>query len=253
MVELYIKYVTFTNFVPLIHTLIISWYNLCMYDIEFKKKVISLRKEGRTYSEINRILKTNIPKSTLSVWSAHANLSDSEKVRIEKAILTNSQKGRLNALANNRVKRERYFLDIHERIKHLKNILHDKNVAKIALSMLYLGEGSKTQKGSLLFCNSDPGIINLFLRLFRYLYIIDESKFRCTLQCRADQDIKGLEKFWSRITEIPASKFYKAQIDPRTIGKPSKKLDYKGVCRIDYFSADIYHEIMKIGKLLTGL
>ena len=89
-------------------------------------------------------------------------------------------------------------------------------------------------------------VIQLFLNLLRYCYDIDETKFRCTLQCRADQDIKKLEKFWSQITRIPLSQFYKARIDPRTNGRPSRNLDYKGVCRIDYFSADIFMELKQI-------
>ena len=69
-------------------------------------------------------------------------------------------------------------------------------------------------------------------------------------QCRADQDIKKLEKFWSKITKIPPSQFYKARIDKRTIGKKTLKLEYKGVCRIDYFSADIFTELMKLPRIL---
>ena len=116
--------------------------------------------------------------------------------------------------------------------------------------MLYLGEGSKARKGSLCFANSDPLVIELFLSLMRKCYSIDTNKFRCTVQCRADQDIKNLENFWMAITKIPKSQFYKAQIDPRTIGKPSRRLAYKGVCRIDYFSADIFTELMVIPKVV---
>ena len=101
-----------------------------------------------------------------------------------------------------------------------------------------------------MFGNSDPSIISLFMSLLRYCYNIDESKFRCTLQCRADQNTKKLEKFWSQITKIPLSQFYKARVDPRTIDKPSKKLNYKGVCRIDYFSADLFIELKQIAEII---
>jgi hypothetical protein len=121
---------------------------------------------------------------------------------------------------------------------------------KVVLTALYLGEGSKTRKGSLAFGNSDPYIISLFLNLLRKCYKIDEKKFRCTIQCRADQNIKNLEEFWTSVTKIPLVQFYKARIDPRTIGKPSKKLDYKGVCRIDCFSGEIYLELMQIPKII---
>ena len=107
-----------------------------------------------------------------------------------------------------------------------------------------MGEVAKTKRGSLMFGNSDPRVIALFLRLLRQCYNINEDKFRCTLQCRADQNIETLERFWSKITNVPLKQFYKARVDSRTIGKKSRKMDYKGVCRIDYFSADLFNEII---------
>src|SRR4030042_4114207 len=211
-----------------------------------KSKAITLRKSGKTYEEIRRTLGENIPKSTLSLWCSDIPLSLEHQKRIKNVILVNSKKGRKIALIANLGKREKYLQSIVDRNVHLADSLKDKDIAKVALSMLYLGEGSKNAKrGSLMFGNSGPFIVSLFLRLMRYCYNIDENKIRCTLQCRADQNIKGLERFWSEITEIPLKRFYKAKIDPRTIGKSSKKKDYKGVCRIDYFSADILLDLLQ--------
>ena len=90
----------------------------------------------------------------------------------------------------------------------------------------------------------------MFLHLLRFCYNIEESKFRCTVQCRADQDIAKLEKFWGKVTKIQRSKFYSTRIDPRTIGKKSENLEYKGVCVIYYFSADIFWDLMYIPKII---
>ena len=221
-----------------------------MKKIELKESAIKLRKRGKTYSEIQNSLNATIPKSTLSYWCNGIKLPERYQKRIQKIVLNNAEKGRAIALIVNRVKREKYLKSIADRNKYLTTALKNKDTAKIALAVLYLGEGSKGQRGSLMFGNSDPFIIDLFLHLLRYCYDINESKFRCTLQCRADQNIKRLEKFWSQITKIPLSQFYKARVDPRTIGKPSKKLDYKGVCRIDYFSAELFIEIKQIAKII---
>lgn len=217
---------------------------------KYKTKVITLRKQGKTYGEIQKAIGLKIPKSTLSDWCSSVSLTYQQKLNIEKKILSNINKGRTIALEVIRIKRANYLKSIEKRVSHLGNKLKNKNIAKIALAMLYLGEGSKTKRGSVMFGNSDPEIIRLFLKLMRYCYNIDERKFRCTLQCRADQDIKKLEYFWSKITKIPLNKFYSARIDPRTIGKKSKKPDYKGVCRIDYFSGDLFIEIMKTIEIL---
>lgn len=216
---------------------------------ELRAKAIRLRKRGKTFSEIIKILRITIPQSTLSFWFKNISLSTKQKKRINRKVLASIKKGRIVAQETNRLKRQKYLNSVDERVKHLKQMINNKNVAKIALAMLYLGEGSKTQRGSLMFGNSDPQIIGLFMELLRDCYDINESKFRCTLQARADQNIKALERFWSKITKIPLKQFYKARIDPRTIGKISKKPNYKGVCRIDYFSSDIFLELKAIIKL----
>lgn len=215
-----------------------------------KTQAIALRKKGKTYNEIRQTLGKPIPKSTLSLWCHDIVFATKYKKRIETVIKNNIHKGRALALAVNRIKREQYLRSVYNRVSHLGKIFKNKEVAKISLAILYLGEGSKT-RSSIMFGNSDPTIISLFLRLLRYCYKIDESKFRCTLQCRADQDIKSLENFWSGVTKIPINKFYKARIDARTVGKASKKLDYKGVCRIDYFSADLFNELTKIIEVVN--
>jgi len=217
-----------------------------------KPKIITLRKTGRTYSEIRKIIGIDIPKSTLSNWCGNIPLSSQQRQRVEHLMKIGTDKGRATALVVNKLKREKYIRSVKDRVIHLADKLKNRNTSKIALTMLYLGEGSKNNRGSLMFGNSDPLIVRLFLNLLRYCYNIDEKKFRCTLQCRYDQNIPKLEKFWSKITGIPPSQFYKARIDPRTIGKPSKKLDYKGVCRIDYFSGDIFMELKQIIVVISG-
>ncbi len=218
---------------------------------ELRRQAVRLRKQGKTYSEIQNNLRMTIPKSTLSYWCCSIPLPLNYQRRIRDYNEFNLSKARKIALAVIKVKRKKYLKLITNRNEYLATALKNKDTAKIALAILYLGEGAKNPKrGSLMFGNSDPFIISLFLRLLRYCYDVDESKFRCTLQCRADQNIKKLEKFWSQITKIPSARFYKARVDPRTVGKPSKKLDYKGVCRIDYFSAELFIEIRQIARII---
>lgn len=222
-----------------------------MNKIQLKNKVIELRKQGKTYKEIQMEIGKFIPKSTLSYWCCNINLPTNYQNRIQEYNKLSLIKARELALIVNKAKREKYLKSVNDHNKYLTSKLKNKDTAKIALALLYLGEGSKNPKrGSLVFGNSDPFIISLFLYLLRYCYKIDENKFRCTLQCRNDQNIKKLEKFWSRITKIPLSKFYKARIDSRTIGKKSVKPDYKGVCRIDCFSAKILIELLQIPKII---
>lgn len=224
-----------------------------MDKVKIKEQALKLRKQGKTYLEIQRKLKLVIPKGTLSYWCRNTPLPLGYKRKIRQYNIFNLNKARKIAMAVKKVEREKYLQLVASRNTHLAKALRNRDTAKIALSMLYLGEGSKDpQRGSLMFGNSDPFIMSLFLRLLRYCYKINENKFRCTLQCRADQNIKELERFWSKITKIPPDRFYKARIDPRTIGKPSKKLDYKGVCRVDCFSAETFIELKQIAEIVNG-
>jgi len=221
---------------------------------ELKLKAVVLRASGKTYAEIAELLKERIPKSTLSNWCSKIEFSEESRKRIEVLMQSNNAESMKRALQVLRSRRIAYLESIEKRVSPLLKLMKgDQEVGKIAVAMLYLGEGSKNTKCRVSLGNSDPALLRFFVNTLRRCYAIDESKLRCTLQCRADQDIPRLESFWSKELHIPLSRFYRARIDPRTIGKKSLKLDYKGVCRIDYMSADLFLEIMAIGRQLTGL
>ena len=119
--------------------------------------------------------------------------------------------------------------------------------------MLCLGEASKyNPKTSANFYlgSSNPKIILLFLQFLKYCFDFKLEKIRCTIQCRADQDIKTLENYWQNTTGIPQYLFYKSRIDPRTKGKPTKKSNYMGVLRVDYFDRKIQFELESLADLI---
>lgn len=223
-----------------------------MKDKEVKEKAKRLRLGGKTFQEINFVLGTKIPKSTFSTWFREIIIPPEASERIHKERNAKLKEAQKKAVLVSRAIKKRYFYNLLLKNKDLKKFLEKKEIAKIVLATLYLGEGTKNKRSAVVFGNSDPEIVKLFLQLLRRVFKIDEKKFRCTLQGREDQNIKKLEAFWSSVTEIPLSQFYTARIDPRSKGKASKKPDYKGVCRVDYLSANVFHEIMVMCDVLTG-
>jgi len=219
-----------------------------MRPIELKEKAISMRKEGKTYPEIQNALGVNISKGTLSYWFKDVRLTAEQSRIIQAQNLRSLSISRLKALATKRTMRHQYLESMSERVKGFTYFLNDKVAGKVVLSILYITEGSQRSVGSITFANSDSYIISLFLHLLRFCYSIDERKLRCTVQCRADQDVRDLTRFWRGITRIPSRQFLKPQIDPRTLGKPTKRAGYKGVCRLNYFSADLALELQAIAK-----
>lgn len=218
-----------------------------------KQKVQRLRRTGKTYSEIQQKLGVRIPESTLSFWCKKISLSKKQLRHIQTIVVRNRNRARQIAVAANKDKRLKYLNGLFKSNRHLAKIAHNKNVAKIIVAMLYLAEGTKGNRGCLTFGNSNPAIISLFIYLLKKIYTIDPRKFRCTVQCRADANIPRLEKFWSRVTHIPLTQFYKTRVDPRTIGKISLKPDYKGVCKLDYFSAHLYNDLTIISEIICSI
>lgn len=128
---------------------------------------------------------------------------------------------------------------------------HDKNIYKLALAMLYLGEGAKWKSHSgLLLGSSDPNIIGIYLYLVRVCYNLMPENLKCRVSYRADQNIEELENYWSTITTIPLENFYETKPDARTIGKPTRDGNYKGVCVIMGGGTAIQHELDIIARLL---
>lgn len=222
-----------------------------MISPELKQRAIKLRLEGMLYSEINEALGSCIPKSTMSGWFKAIVLSPESRKIIDEKIGDSLLRSQAVSVEMSKVRREQSIRGIQEVNSHLADKLHsDADTAKIALVILYMAEGSKHTSSQIAFGNSDPYIIRMFLHLLRSCYTLASDKFRCTVQCRADQNITELEKFWSKITGIPPWQFLKAQVDRRTIGKPTRKGDYKGVCKVNYYSASIYHELIAISKII---
>lgn len=220
-----------------------------VYPLYTIQKVLQLRSQGKTYREIRLLLKRNIPKSTLSEWCKNATLPKNYVDKIALLNINNLNKARLIAHKINKIRREESLKEIEDLNIPIAKKIQDREIAKIALAMLCLGEASKT-RGSFSLGSSDPRIITLFIKLLKKCFAFDLEKIRCTVQCRADQNIELLETYWLNITKVPKRLFYKAQIDPRTKGKPTKKNNYKGVLRVDYFNTKIQIELETLAQLL---
>jgi len=62
--------------------------------------------------------------------------------------------------------------------------------------MLYWAEGAKGNSDKVDLANSDPNLAKLFIKMMREIYQVRESKFRASIFCYSNQDIKNLIAFW---------------------------------------------------------
>lgn len=222
------------------------------YTKEVKREVLFLRKLGKTYHEINEIVKEKIPKATLATWCKGITLSPSARDRIYEINTEASVRGREKALAINKVKRESYLSSLRQEYIPIAKYIHRRTTALIALSMLCLGEatkyGNKPTKFS--FANSNYKIIIIFLKLLILVPNFNKDKLRGCVQCRADQNQAELESYWQFISGIPKQQFYKTQVDPRTLGKPTLRTNYKGVFCVIYLNSETHISLEILADLV---
>lgn len=223
-----------------------------MSENKFKGRAVLLRKKGYTYSEICRDLGYQVPKGTMSYWCKNIELTPLQKKRRRKENLKHLDRVRGKALETNRLKQETFLRSLRDRNHYLNEIV-DIDTQKIALAMLYLGEGYKwkSHRGLQLGC-SDPLLISLYLKLLNCCYGIRPDSLKCRISYRADQDISKLQKHWSSLTGIPLTNFYKTKPDPRTLGSKTQKRGYNGVCVVSGGGTEIQQELQIIAEICLG-
>jgi len=218
--------------------MISKWFKL-------KPKVILLRKQGKSITYIEKNL--GIPRSTLSGWLKDIILSKKQyqslRKRSNQALVVARKKA---ILWHNNQKVERFRFAEIEAEKTLIKIRNDSEVIELALAMLYLGEGFKKSVTTGMG-NSDPLILNFFLKIITSIYKIDLEKIRFELHLRADQDPELMKKYWANELNAPLHRFRQVSIDKRTMGNPTYP-NYKGVCLINCGNVAIQRKLVYIGK-----
>ncbi len=210
-----------------------------------------LRARGYSFLEIAQQPDVQVPRSTVVSWCAGVAMTEPGLSRHRRVVAERLLVAQKNSAASKKSERLSRVSAAESRAISSGPFMDTLASKKAILGALYLAEGTKGHRGGPTFGNSDPEIIRLYLRLLRECFVLDEGKFRCTLQARAGQDIDSLEEFWLRETGIPRAQLYKARIDARGGGQLVRKPDYKGVCRIDYFDANLLYEISAIGRILV--
>ncbi len=215
-----------------------------------KVRAQELRKIGKTFGEIQAVLEKKIPKSTLSDWCKNVHLPKEYASRLKKINYVNLRRGREAAIRKAEGEKKKNLVSLFIQHEALWTRV-DKNIAKMLLATLYLGEGAK-RDGLLALGSSDVGIVRLFLKLLKMCYSTTTDLIKCRISYRADQNIGKLTNFWSKQVGIPIENFYRTKPDPRTVGKSTKKPEYMGVCVLHILqSSKIHQELEVISGILT--
>lgn len=214
-----------------------------------RSKAISLRKKGKSYNEIAKLLK--ISKGTLSLWLRNVKMS----VEIERKFWDRVRK---NRAANITKFNKRQGLLAKKRAKDAQ-LIASKDVKRLTKrdlflvgTALYWAEGAKRKRWSVCFANSDPRMVKIIMRFFREICFVDENKFTARVHLHPNIKENKTIAFWSRITEINKKQFSPSQTQ---ISKSSKRkrnphqLPY-GTLHININGVNLVNKIM---GWITGL
>jgi len=112
---------------------------------------------------------------------------------------------------------------------------------KIAGIMLYWAEG--TPKGNTVdFANSNPQMIEIFLKFLREVCGISEERLRVYLYCYSGQNLKSLKNYWRDVTKVPLQQFTKPYIRKENPNFSNRKLPY-GLIHIRYNDKRLLEQI----------
>jgi len=215
-----------------------------------EKRILAerMRKEqGISYSEISKLIDVN--KSTLSGWLKDISLSVEQQ-----AILREKMEANRHTFAQRAwlVNRERY-----KKARLLANLAgknvftqlpQNRSVDELALTMLYLGEGSKSY-GRVQIANTQAETLLYFLTMLMQMYQIDESRlsFRLNLVNAARSYEDEFILWWKTKLHSPNARFLKTQYDHRS--RVIRITDnYHGVCTLTYYDTNLQQRLISLAN-----
>lgn len=210
------------------------------------RKAKSLRKEGRSYSELNQ--KLGIPKSTLSNWFSNKDWSRSVKSQLAEK-WKDANKNRILEINSQRkaqtLRRHRRFRQ--KAAKEFQSLKSDP-LFLTGLS-IYWGEGEKAERGRVSVINSDPTLLEVVVNFYRKTLGVPNSKLRAAVFLYEDHDLKEALNFWSKVTKIPIEQFIKTQVLPSRSTHTRRKVKH-GICNVYFSSTEMNIKIKEWTRLL---
>lgn len=220
--------------------------------VKLRQKAIKLRTKNRlSYGEIQKRL--DVSKSTLSYWLREYPLREEEIIKLRRSNWQKGEASRERFRNAMRRKREQLEQEVYRhQIKKLTNI--KKESFFIAGLMLYLGEGDKRNRVRVGLANTDPAVVQFFVKWLKDFLRVDKDKIRVELHLYENMDIEAEKVFWEKITGLSRKQFYKTQIRKLQKGSFTYKESHRhGTCSIIFTSVEKKREIMMAIKAFLDL
>ncbi|MCX6811384.1 MAG: hypothetical protein NT039_01675 [Candidatus Berkelbacteria bacterium] len=108
--------------------------------------------------------------------------------------------------------------------------------------VLWATEGDKTQ---LSLSNGNPNIITTYLQFLRVVCRLEEKKIKAVIHCHDTLPYKTCLKYWSKLTNIPTSRFNKPYIKKDLGGKRKYPFGIMRIVAINIKLVHIFKERLK--------
>ncbi|MGW4728046.1 hypothetical protein ACWEQC_02385 [Streptomyces shenzhenensis] len=207
---------------------------------DLRERARELRRQGWTYDQIEAEL--GCSRSSVSLWVR--DLPKPERTRSREQAAAIARKGWEAKLLIRDAERQRTKETARKSIGDLS-----PRELFLAGVVLYWAEGAKdkpySRRERLQFINSDPNVINLFLRWLEVLGVGPE-RLRFRVSIHESANVTDAEEFWAGLVGVEPSAFQKATLkkhNPKTSRKNISEA-YRG-CLIIYVlrSADLYRRV----------
>lgn len=204
------------------------------------------RERGMSVREIAKDV--GVARSTASLWVRGIELTNEQRraLAARNPIYNGQCKGAATNKERARALRLAYQAEGRRRV-------HPRDPLYLAGCMLFWGEGSKS-RNTVEFANSDPAMVELFVRFLRVCFEIPDRAIRVRCHLYADHDGRRgeIEQFWLDLLGLPRGCLNRSvtAISRASQGKRRRTLPY-GTCRVPVsrvqVAQTIYGSIQEFG------
>lgn len=168
------------------------------------QKVIKLRKKGKSYREIAKII--GISKNSVSRWCKNLKLP----LSVQKILEKKSNYSKELFKKYNQLNTEKVQIENREIVRKFTKEIRKPSRYELKLigAVLHWAEGNKRQPYRVQFANSDFNMVMLYLRFFREILQIPDEKLIVSIRVYPNINANTVVQFWSKVTKLPKEQFH---------------------------------------------
>lgn len=210
-----------------------------------KNKAISLRKNGKSYTEIRAELGVSV--ATLSDWFHGQDWSHTLSKRLNDKYLA-SNKARIVRLDKIRGENlSRLYQEARDEARQEFQLLKNHPLFVVGVA-IYWGEGDKVSTSGFRISNSDPSMIRVFRKFLVDVCNVDQKRIRASLLIYPDLIEEECKEFWIQNGGLQANNFTKSTT---IIGKHKKRKVQHGVCSLVFSSRFLKEKMLVWIRLMA--